>query len=479
MDNTESGISIETNPVQVFSEAHTQFGDNNWRNNRQRSSNLLDNNSIVKDSLIDPIVLFRDLEKLLMKDAKEWQDLILLDNYILHDIIPRGLRIFKFPAFNLDEVEFQLEWEQILHTCSKALIKLLIKYREYKLKSLKLEIDTLVTKIQPFEHIQKWKELNKNIQQRTMGYQNQTTITEFILIGFKNLHKLRSFLFIFFLIIYIIILTGNLFIIILVPSTGHLHSPMYFFLSSLSISDVLVTSNIVPNMLKLLWTEEGTISISNCILQFYVFGSLTAVECLLLTVMSYDRYLAICFPLQYSTIMNHQLCRFLNISTWLIGFAPTLPVSICLSRMQFCDLNVIDHFFCDLAPFLELACSDTSTVKMLSLMLSFLVTFFPFLFIIMSYSYIIRTILGIRTVKGRKKAFSTCSSHLAIVSIYYGSLIILYVIPRKKHSSDLNKFVSLLYTIVTPLLNPVIYSLKNKEISRAAQKLFKGHNKMK
>ncbi|KAM4706782.1 olfactory receptor 11A1-like [Discoglossus pictus] len=310
-----------------------------------------------------------------------------------------------------------------------------------------------------------------------MNNHNQTTITEFIIVGFGGLHRLRPFLFLCLFLIYIFTLIGNLFIIVLVSMFNHLHSPMYLFLSSLSLSDVLVTSNIVPNMLNLLRTEDGTMSVPSCILQFYVFGSLTAVECLLLTVMSYDRYLAICNPLRYSSIMNITLCCFLIIFSWLIGFTPTLPVAVGLSKLQFCNLNVIDHFFCDLAPFLELACSDTLKIKMLAFLFSFLVTLFPFIFIITSYASIINTILGIQSVKGRQKAFSTCSSHLAVVSLYYGSLIILYVVPSKKHSLNINKFISLLYTIVTPLLNPIIYSLKNKEISKAAHKIVKGFSK--
>ncbi|XP_053556045.1 olfactory receptor 1009-like [Bombina bombina] len=306
-----------------------------------------------------------------------------------------------------------------------------------------------------------------------MAHHNHTSITEFLIIGFQSFHRLRIFLFVLFLIIYIITVFGNMFIIMLVPTLNNLQSPMYFFLSSLSLSDVLVTSNIVPNMLQLLWTDESTVYISGCILQYYIFGSLAATECLLLTVMSYDRYLAIANPLRYSSIMSHQLCLYLIIFSWLIGFTPTLPVAVCVSKLNFCDANAIDHFFCDLGPFLELSCSDTSTAKMLAFVFSFFVTIFPFFFIVTSYVSIIYTILRINSAKGRKKAFSTCSSHLTVVSMYYGSLIILYVIPSKKNSFNINKYISLLYTVITPLLNPIIYSLKNKMISNAAQKFFK------
>ncbi|XP_073474257.1 olfactory receptor 5G9-like [Aquarana catesbeiana] len=302
---------------------------------------------------------------------------------------------------------------------------------------------------------------------------NQTVVAEFVLIGFQSLHKLRIVLFTSLLLIYIVIFNGNVFIFSLVPAVSHLHTPMYFFLSNLSLSDVLITSDIVPNMLRILWTTRGNIAVSSCILQFYIFGSLTTLQCLLLTAMSYDRYLAICKPLRYPSIMTSELCRNLIIFSWMVGFAPTFPVATCLSKLRFCHLNTIDHFFCDLAPFLDLACSDVSTVKLLAFSFSFLVTFFPFLFITVSYTSIIQTILRIKSENGRRKAFSTCSSHLAVVSLYYGTLFILYGVPSKKQSLNVNKILSLLYTIVTPFLNPVIYSLKNQEIGRAVAKVLR------
>ncbi|OCU00425.1 hypothetical protein XELAEV_18006201mg [Xenopus laevis] len=303
-----------------------------------------------------------------------------------------------------------------------------------------------------------------------MNNLNKTTTTYFIMVGFKNLYRFKDVSFILLLLIYMVIMTGNLFIVLLVPSINLLHTPMYFFLSNLSFSDVMITSNMIPNILQLLWTEKGNVSIMRCIFQFYIFGSLTATECLLLTAMSYDRYLAICNPFRYSSIMNTKMCRHLIMLSWVVGFTPTLPVASCLSRTKFCS-PYIDHFFCDLAPFLEVACSDTSTIKLLAFAFSFLVTVFPFFFILASYSSILNTILKITSEKGRQKTFSTCSSHLTVVSIYYGSLIALYVVPLNKHSLGLNKLLSLLYTIVTPLLNPIIYCLKNRDISKAVKKM--------
>ncbi|KAM5193867.1 olfactory receptor 5G29-like [Mantella aurantiaca] len=302
---------------------------------------------------------------------------------------------------------------------------------------------------------------------------NQTLAAEIVLIGFKNFQGFRIALFTSLLIIYIVIFNGNIFIVSLVPAVSHLHTPMYFFLSNLSLSDVLITSDIVPNMLRILWTERGNITVSGCILQFYIFGSLAALECLLLTIMSYDRYLAICSPLRYPSVMTSELCRNLIIFSWMVGFIPTFPVATGLSKLRLCHLNTIDHFFCDLAPFLDLACSDVSMVKLLAFSFSFLFTFFPFLIIMGSYAFIIHTILRIKSETGRQKAFSTCSSHLAVVSLYYGTLFILYGVPSQKQSLNINKILSLLYTIVTPFLNPLIYTLKNQEIARAVAKILK------
>ncbi|KAG8594362.1 hypothetical protein GDO81_001164 [Engystomops pustulosus] len=300
-----------------------------------------------------------------------------------------------------------------------------------------------------------------------MAHPACTDYSQFQIIGFQQFHNIRIILFIFLLLFYIVIFIGNFFIVCLVTNVKDLHTPMYFFLSNLSLSDVLLTSNIVPNMLQILWTENGKVTLSGCILQYYIFGSISATECLLLTVMSYDRYQAICNPLKYSSVMTFRCCRGLITFCWAAGFTPTSPVAIGLSKLQFCHLNTIDHFFCDLAPFLELACTDISTVKMVAFSFSFLFTFFPFIFIIVSYACIIHTILRIKSEKGRQKAFSTCTSHLAVVSLYYGTLFILYGVPSKKQSLSINKILSLFYIIVTPLLNPIIYSLKNREISKA------------
>ncbi|KAM4707029.1 olfactory receptor 11A1-like [Discoglossus pictus] len=276
---------------------------------------------------------------------------------------------------------------------------------------------------------------------------------------------MKIFLFTLFFMIYIMIIFGNLLIIGLVSVNERLHSPMYIFLSNLSVDEIIFTTNIVPKMLQVLLAEKGTISINGCFFQFFVFSFAASTECLHLAVMSYDRFLAICFPLHYMSIMNPSRTLHLIIGSWLGGLISMLGTEVLLCQLQFCDSNVIDHFFCDFVPILNLSSSDTSLIKMETFCFSVANTFFPFGFIIVTYSCIIVTILQIPSVTGRQKAFSTCSSHLAVVSTYYGTLIILYVTPVKRQS--FNKFLSILYTLVTPLLNPIIYTLRNNEIKKA------------
>ncbi|XP_075434328.1 olfactory receptor 5G9-like [Ascaphus truei] len=304
-----------------------------------------------------------------------------------------------------------------------------------------------------------------------MRVENQTRVTEFLLLGFKDLQSLRIPVFFVFLGICMMTLTGNLLIIVLVSTSHKLHSPMYFFLSHLSLTDILITSTIVPNMLHGFLEEGATISFNGCITQFFFYGVSVATECLLLTVMSYDRYLAICHPLRYTSIMNIRLQYHLVFWSWFLEFAILLCMATQLGMLQFCGLNVIDHVFCDLAPLLELSCTDTSFLKLESAVFSIPITFYSFIFIIVTYVSIFLTILRIPSTSGRQKAFSTCSSHLTVVSSYYGALITIYQVPSRGHSVNLNKVLSLLYIVVTPLFNPIIYSLRSQEIRAAFGKL--------
>ncbi|XP_073480323.1 olfactory receptor 11A1-like [Aquarana catesbeiana] len=299
---------------------------------------------------------------------------------------------------------------------------------------------------------------------------NGTRITEIILLGFENLQDFKYFVFFLFLVIYIVTITGNVLIILLVLTSYRLRSPMFFFLGHLSFSDMLLTSNIVPSMLHVILSEGGIVLLGGCITQFFLYGSSATTECLLLSAMSYDRYLAICKPLHYTAIMDLKLCFYLVIICWSLGFAITLIPVFLMQTLWFCGPNVIDHFFCDLGPLLELSCSDASVVKYEVFVFSSLLTVIPFVLITITYVYIFLTILRITSSTGRQKTFSTCSSHLAVVCTYYGALFVMYVVPSRGHSLNMNKVVSLMYTVVTPLFNPIIYSLRNQEIKLVMKK---------
>ncbi|XP_067388380.1 olfactory receptor 6N1-like [Emydura macquarii macquarii] len=300
---------------------------------------------------------------------------------------------------------------------------------------------------------------------------NQTFVTEFILLGFRNLPQLQRLLFLLILVIYLVTMAGNILIVLLVVADRHLHTPMYFFLGNLSCLESCYTSTILPRLLASLLTGDRTISFSGCIMQLYSFGFLVVTECFLLAAMSYDRYLAICKPLHYAALMNGRFCLQLAAGSWLSGFLAITIIIILMLQLKFCGPNQIDHFFCDFIPLLKLSCSDTQLISMVSLFLSFCDTFPPFLLTVASYVYIITTILRIPSATGRQKAFSTCSSHLIVVTVFYGTLVIVYMLPKTNTMGDLNKVFSVFYTVLTPLFNPLIYSLRNKHVNEALRKL--------
>ncbi|MEE6505912.1 hypothetical protein FKM82_007378, partial [Ascaphus truei] len=301
--------------------------------------------------------------------------------------------------------------------------------------------------------------------------ENQTMVTEFLLIGFHNLQSFKIPLFFLFLTLHVGTLAGNLLIIVLVSTSHNLTSPMFFFLSHLSFADMLFTANIVPNMLHIILADVSTISFTGCMVQFYFFGASAIAECLLLSVMSYDRYLAICDPLRYTAIMDSKLRLQLVIWTWLLSFMVTLITVNLICHLEFCGPNIIDHFFCDVGPLLALVCSNGASLVQLEITLfSFPLILSPLVFIIGTYTCIFLTILRISSSIGKQKAFSTCSSHLAVVCTYYGTLFTVYVVPSRGHSLNINKVLSLLYTVVTPLFNPIIYSLRNQEIRAVIDK---------
>ncbi|XP_044840334.1 olfactory receptor 6N1-like [Mauremys mutica] len=299
---------------------------------------------------------------------------------------------------------------------------------------------------------------------------NQTAIKEFILLGFGDLPDLQILLFLMFQVIYMATVAGNTLIVVLIVADQHLHTPMYFFLGNLSCLETCYTSTILPRLLTSLLTGDKTISFSGCITQLYFFGSLACTECYLLAAMSYDRYLAICKPLHYSTLMNSKFCLQLCAGSWLNGFLAFTIFVLFLSQLIFCGPNEIDHFCCDSIPLMELSCSDTHQVILVNFIIACVFTLPPFLLTLTSYMCIISTILRISSTTGRKKAFSTCSSHLIVVTIFYVSIMIVYLLPKCDSLKDLNKVVSLCHTVLTPLVNPLIYSLRNREVKEALSK---------
>ncbi|XP_053901276.1 olfactory receptor 6N1-like [Malaclemys terrapin pileata] len=294
---------------------------------------------------------------------------------------------------------------------------------------------------------------------------NQTSITEFILLGFGDLQELQILLFLLFLVIYIVTVAGNILIIVLVVTDQHLHTPMYFFLGNLSCLETCYTSTILPRMLAGPLTGDRTISFNGCVTQFYFVCSLVATECLLLSVMSYDRYLAICNPLHYATHMSHRSYPKLAGGCWIGGFLGNSINMFSMSQLTFCGPNGIDHFFCDLIPLVKLSCNDPHLMEMVTFTLTLLFSLVPFILTLMSYICIIATILRIPFTTGRQKAFSTCSSHLIVVSIYYGTPLIVYMFPTTNILSDFKKVLSVIYTVLSPLVNPLSINLLPKKQS--------------
>ncbi|XP_015265481.1 PREDICTED: olfactory receptor 1020-like [Gekko japonicus] len=268
-------------------------------------------------------------------------------------------------------------------------------------------------------------------------------------------------------------MVGNILLVVLVFIDQHLHTPMYFFLGNLSFLETCYSSTIMPRMLIRFLSGDKGISIGGCIAQMYFFGFLATTECYFLAVMSYDRYLAICRPLHYAMLMNGRICILLIAVSWIFGALKLGIVIFLVSRLTFCGPNKINHFFCDFTPVIRLSCDDTYVVEMTLLIFSSIGTLFPLVIIVISYVSIIKSILRIPSTTGKQKAFSTCSSHIIVVSCFYGSLMIVYVLPNTSSLREVKKLFSLFYTLLTPLVNPLIYSLRNKEVKEAMQKNFK------
>ncbi|XP_021037948.1 olfactory receptor 11G2-like [Mus caroli] len=302
---------------------------------------------------------------------------------------------------------------------------------------------------------------------------NSSTITGFILLGFPCPREGQILLFVLFFIIYILTLMGNASIICAVCYDQKLHTPMYLLLANFSFLEIWYVTSTVPNMLANFLSENKVISFSGCFMQFYFFFSLGSTECFFLAVMAFDRYLAICRPLHYPSLMTGRLCNILVISCWVLGFLWFPVPIIIISQMSFCGSRIIDHFLCDPGPLLALTCVRNPLIEMTSSTLSSLLLFVPFLFIMGSYALVMRAVLRVPSAAGRRKAFSTCGSHLTVVSLFYGSVMVMYVSPTSEHAAGVQKLVTLFYSVVTPLLNPVIYSLRNRDMKHAMKKLLK------
>ncbi|KAM9302207.1 olfactory receptor 1J1-like [Gastrophryne carolinensis] len=299
---------------------------------------------------------------------------------------------------------------------------------------------------------------------------NHSRVDEVVLHGFQFLYNFNAIFFSIILLIFIVILTGNILIITLISVSTLLRHPMFYFLKHLSVVDVLFTSHIVPVLLHVTLWGQGRLCISGCILQYFVHSFLAFIQSILLTVMAYDRYVAICDPLHYSTIMTFRTCFYLICFSWVFSCILISSEIIFISQLHFCYSNQIDNFFCDIGQILQMSSSDTSIIVWLDFVICFLTIFFPFMFVFGSYVCIFFTVFKMSSVSVGKKALSTCSSHLLIVCIYYGTLIAIYAVPVRDNRHNENKFKSLIYTVLTPLLNPIIYSLRNQEIVEALKK---------
>ncbi|XP_076796011.1 olfactory receptor 6F1-like isoform X1 [Arvicanthis niloticus] len=307
-------------------------------------------------------------------------------------------------------------------------------------------------------------------RRRNMDVKNQTAVTEFIFLGFPGSSSLQLPLFMIFLTVYLLSLMGNTLIIFLILMDSTLQTPMYIFLGNLSFLEIWYTTATVPKLLATCVTKVVTISVAGCITQYYFFFSLGATECILLAVMAYDRHVAVCRPLHYSLLMSVHICLRFSAASWIGGFiAPLLP-TILISQLNFCGPQKINHFFCDSDPIFKLSCSDTFLVEALGYTCSSVVILSSFLLTMSSYGNIVVTIIRLSSREARKKTFSTCASHLTVVTIYYGTIIFAYVRPPAKYNFTIGKVVSVFYCVITPLVNPLIYTLRNKDVMKAFQK---------
>ncbi|XP_053464133.1 olfactory receptor 10J1-like [Nycticebus coucang] len=299
-----------------------------------------------------------------------------------------------------------------------------------------------------------------------MKRENYTVVNEFIFQGFSSFHEHKLTLFVIFLTLYLLTLVGNVIIVTIISIDRHLHTPMYFFLSVLSTSETVYTLVIVPRMLSSLLNLSQPISLAGCATQMFFFITLAINNCFLLTAMGYDRYVAICNPLRYSVIMNKRVCVQLVCGACGIGLLVAIIQISSVFRLPFCDGEVA-HYFCDIRPVMKLSCVDTTLHDIVNFIVSSLVIVVPMGLVFISYILIISTILKIASAEGRKRAFATCASHLTVVIVHYGCASIAYLKPKSENTRDQDQLISVTYTVFTPLFNPVVYTLRNKEVKDA------------
>ncbi|XP_030077621.1 olfactory receptor 1020-like isoform X2 [Microcaecilia unicolor] len=304
-----------------------------------------------------------------------------------------------------------------------------------------------------------------------MGEDDVLYISEFVLLGLTDDPTLQTILFALFLLMYIITLLGSGVIITVIRLSPRLHTPMYFFLSHLSFVDLCYSSTITPKMLTGFLSERNTISLLGCGIQLYFYSGFGSTECILLAVMAYDRYVAICNPLLYTVIMTKKVCIQLVILVYGGGFLNALIQTIFTFQLSFCGSNVINHFACDFPPLLILSCTDTFINELMIFVLAGFLTISSVLVILISYTYILSNILKIQYAEGRHKAFSTCGSHLTCVTLYFGTIFFMYLRPRSSYSQEQDKVITVFYTVVISMLNPLIYSLRNQDVKQALRKM--------
>ena len=300
---------------------------------------------------------------------------------------------------------------------------------------------------------------------------NFSVASEFILLGLSEDAQVQALLFVAFLVIYVLTLTGNSMILLVIRVDAHLRSPMYFFLGHLSFLDLLYSSVSTPKMLENLVSETKTIPVKGCLAQAFFVFAIGGTEALLLAVMAYDRFVAICYPMRYTVIMNPRVCTCFTVGTWLGGFVHGSILTFLIFKLPYCGPNEINHFFCEIPAVLKLACADTSLNDRIDFILGFILLLVPLSFILASYVCIFATILRIRSAQGRLKAFSTCASHITVVTMFCGPAMFMYMNPGANASPERDKKLALFYNVISAFLNPIIYSLRNKDVKRAFLKV--------